>query len=51
EVLISGVATGGCLLDHYGDEGPWLRAGDEIVVECHELGRLRSPIGQTDELF
>lgn len=51
EVLIGGVATGGCLLDHYGDEGPWLRTGDEVVVECHELGRLRSPIGQTDALF
>ncbi|MCX7859774.1 MAG: fumarylacetoacetate hydrolase family protein [Chloroflexus sp.] len=45
EVILSGVATGGCLLDRYGDDGPWLRAGDEVVIECPELGQLRSPVG------
>lgn len=45
EVIVSGVAAGGCLLDQHGDDGPWLRAGDEVVIECTELGQLRSPVG------
>lgn len=50
EVIVSGVATGGCLLDLFGDDGPWLRAGDEVVIECTELGQLRSPVGLGLEL-
>ena len=45
EIILSGVAAGGCLLDIQGDSGPWLRDGDEVIIECPELGQLRSPVG------
>ncbi len=45
EVIASGVADSGCLLDIHGDNGPWLQPGDEVIIECTGLGRLRSPIG------
>lgn len=49
EIIVSGVAAGGCLLDIHGDSGPWLRHGDEVVLVCSELGQLRSPIGWLSE--
>ncbi|WP_298818761.1 fumarylacetoacetate hydrolase family protein [Chloroflexus sp.] len=49
EVFVSGVADGGCLLDLNGADGPWLNPGDEVIIECTELGHLRSPIDLMSE--
>ncbi len=45
EVLCSGIASGGCLFDHHEGAGPYLQPGDEVIIECPELGQLRNLVG------
>lgn len=49
DILCTGTVGTGCILElsttHGSDKYPWLKPGDELVLEVERLGRLRNRIG------